>query len=434
VIVTQLFYDVELFLKFVDDCRDIGITVPIVPGIMPIQTYAGFARMVGFCKTYVPPEITAVLEGIKDNEEACRAYGIQLGVDMCRRMLAAGTPGVHLYSLNQDKAAIGILTGLGLINTAVLPRALPWRRPVSAKGSRAAEGVRPLHWAARPRSYLQRTAAWAAPPGARWAAEADGAAVGSRAIAPLVEYNTLARPHSAKGVAARREALASRPLTRAGDVAVAFHAYLAGASTAFPWSETGAPPPETAAAAARLAALVDAGLLVLYGCGSLHGAPSGAAATPGGWGAPGGRLFQKAYVEGFAPAAALPALQAAVAALPGGGAFLSARPDASAPGGFALSGSLRQPAAAAWLLAPAAELVQPTVLAPDAFAAWAPEAYAAWRADWAVLFEGDAPEVATSRATLAAVADSHVLFAAMAEDTEKGDALFAALTAAAKAK
>ena len=103
---TQLFYDVELFLKFVSDCRALGITCPIIPGIMPIQTYAGFARMVGFCKTYVPPEIQSILEGVKDNDEACRAYGIQLGIDMCRRMLAAGTPGVHLYSLNQEKAAL----------------------------------------------------------------------------------------------------------------------------------------------------------------------------------------------------------------------------------------------------------------------------------------------------------------------------------------
>ena len=138
---TQLFYDVELFLKFVSDCRALGITCPIIPGIMPIQTYAGFARMVGFCKTYVPPEIQAILEGVKDNDEACRAYGIQLGIDMCRRMLAAGTPGVHLYSLNQEKAALSILSGLGLINISAPPRPLPWRQPVSAKGGRWREGA-----------------------------------------------------------------------------------------------------------------------------------------------------------------------------------------------------------------------------------------------------------------------------------------------------
>lgn len=56
-IVTQLFYDTDIFLKFVNDCRQIGIKCPIVPGIMPINNYKGFLRMTGFCKTKVciPP-------------------------------------------------------------------------------------------------------------------------------------------------------------------------------------------------------------------------------------------------------------------------------------------------------------------------------------------------------------------------------------------
>jgi hypothetical protein len=149
-------------------------------------------------------------------EEVARLFG----VDRIPSTAPRGAVGSHPFDAIYDRFAEvrRILTGLGLINPAVLPRARPWRRPVSAKGGRFAEGVRPLHWAARPRSYLQRTAGWAAPPGARWAPEADGAAGGSRAIAPLAEYNTLARPRSAKGVTARREALASRPLARPADV------------------------------------------------------------------------------------------------------------------------------------------------------------------------------------------------------------------------
>lgn len=53
VIITQLFYDTDIFLKFVSDCREIGITCPIIPGIMPINTYKAFLRMTGFCKTKV---------------------------------------------------------------------------------------------------------------------------------------------------------------------------------------------------------------------------------------------------------------------------------------------------------------------------------------------------------------------------------------------
>ncbi|KAI3525476.1 hypothetical protein L1887_04299 [Cichorium endivia] len=75
VIVTQLFYDVDNFLKFMNDFRQIGITCPIVPGIIPIN-YNGFIRMTGFCKTRILSEITAALEPIKDNEEAVGNYGV----------------------------------------------------------------------------------------------------------------------------------------------------------------------------------------------------------------------------------------------------------------------------------------------------------------------------------------------------------------------
>ncbi|CAH2063467.1 unnamed protein product [Thlaspi arvense] len=84
-IVTQLFYDTDIFLKFVNDCRQIGINCPIVPGIMPISNYKGFLRMAGFCKTKIPAELTAALEPIKDNDEAVKAYGIHFATEMANR-------------------------------------------------------------------------------------------------------------------------------------------------------------------------------------------------------------------------------------------------------------------------------------------------------------------------------------------------------------
>ncbi|CAA0838737.1 Methylenetetrahydrofolate reductase 2 [Striga hermonthica] len=114
-IVTQLFFDTDIFLKFVNDCRQIGITCPIVPGILPINTYQGFLRMTGMCKTKIPPEIMAALEPIKDDEEAVRAYGIHLGTEMCKKIIASGIRTLHMYTLNTDKSALAILMNLGLI-------------------------------------------------------------------------------------------------------------------------------------------------------------------------------------------------------------------------------------------------------------------------------------------------------------------------------
>ena len=64
-IISQLFYDVDLFMGFVARARALGIVVPIIPGIMPIQNYQGFKRMTGFCKTHVPQHITDALEPIQ---------------------------------------------------------------------------------------------------------------------------------------------------------------------------------------------------------------------------------------------------------------------------------------------------------------------------------------------------------------------------------
>lgn len=104
-IVTQLFYDVDVFLQFVKDCRAAGIQVPILPGIMPIMTYGGFRRMTQFCKTRVPKEIDARIESLKDDEEGLKNYGVELGVQMCKKILDAGIPGLHMYTLNLDRQA-----------------------------------------------------------------------------------------------------------------------------------------------------------------------------------------------------------------------------------------------------------------------------------------------------------------------------------------
>jgi len=89
---------------------------------MPIMTYGGFKRMTSFCKTAIPQDISDTLEGIKDNDEAVKAFGIDLGVKMCRRLLDEGTPGVHMYTLNLESAAVGILEQLGLINKKQVSR------------------------------------------------------------------------------------------------------------------------------------------------------------------------------------------------------------------------------------------------------------------------------------------------------------------------
>jgi len=114
-VVTQLFYDVSAFTKFVADARAIGIQCPIVPGIMPIMTAGGFQRMTSFCKTRVPAEVAAAVEAVKGDDDKVKAYGVELGTAMCRQLLAAGVPGIHMYTLNLERTAVAILDTLGLL-------------------------------------------------------------------------------------------------------------------------------------------------------------------------------------------------------------------------------------------------------------------------------------------------------------------------------
>jgi len=92
-IITQLFYDVNNFLKWVAKCREVGITVPIVPGIMPIHTFAGWKRMTTLGKTLIPPKMAEELEAIKDDDQAVREYGIRYCIQMIKDMISGGITG-----------------------------------------------------------------------------------------------------------------------------------------------------------------------------------------------------------------------------------------------------------------------------------------------------------------------------------------------------
>lgn len=112
-IITQMFFDAEVYKTFVKDCKAKGIHCPVVPGLMCINAYPGFKKMTGFCKTRVPPSLEDKMESIKDDEKAVKAFGVEFGVQICKDLLAAGSNGVHFYTLNLEKVVYGILDGLG---------------------------------------------------------------------------------------------------------------------------------------------------------------------------------------------------------------------------------------------------------------------------------------------------------------------------------
>lgn len=97
-IVTQMFYDIDIFLDWTRKCRERGIKVPIIPGIMPISTYAAFIRRSSWTKIHIPEKWLTVLEPVKNDDARVRTIGAQLVSELCRKILASGEiHHLHLY-------------------------------------------------------------------------------------------------------------------------------------------------------------------------------------------------------------------------------------------------------------------------------------------------------------------------------------------------
>ena len=112
--ITQYFYNADSYFCFVDECRKLGVTVPIVPGIMPIVKFTQLARFSDACGAEIPRWMRKTLEGFGDDNEAIQAFGIDVVTQLCERLLAGGAPGLHFYTLNQAAPSMAIWKRLGL--------------------------------------------------------------------------------------------------------------------------------------------------------------------------------------------------------------------------------------------------------------------------------------------------------------------------------
>ncbi|KAG0151802.1 hypothetical protein CROQUDRAFT_719708 [Cronartium quercuum f. sp. fusiforme G11] len=167
-IFTQMFYDIDIFIDWVREIRAAGITVPVIPGIMPIQSWAQFQRITTFNKTAVPQAFLDELEPIQNDDQAVREVGTRLIADMCRKILDSdlGIKILHFYTMNLERGTKMILDELNLTPSRDITNPLPWR--LSLSGKRRTESIRPIFWANRTKSYLSRTETWDEFPNGRW--------------------------------------------------------------------------------------------------------------------------------------------------------------------------------------------------------------------------------------------------------------------------
>jgi methylenetetrahydrofolate reductase (NADPH) len=112
--ITQFFFNTDAYEHFVAEARAAGITIPIIPGIMPILSFSKLARFADTCGAEIPRWMRREFESFGDDAASIRAFGLDVVTDLCERLLAAGAPGLHFYTLNQAGLTMEIVKRLRL--------------------------------------------------------------------------------------------------------------------------------------------------------------------------------------------------------------------------------------------------------------------------------------------------------------------------------
>lgn len=111
---TQYFFNIDAYWRFVDEVAAQGVDIPIVPGIMPITNYKQLARFSDACGAEIPRWIRRRLEGFGDDLDSIRAFGLDVTTDLCDALLEGGVPGLHFYTLNRAGPTCTLWERLGL--------------------------------------------------------------------------------------------------------------------------------------------------------------------------------------------------------------------------------------------------------------------------------------------------------------------------------
>ncbi|KAE8377627.1 methylenetetrahydrofolate reductase-domain-containing protein [Aspergillus bertholletiae] len=360
-VITQMFYDTDIFISWVNKCRAKGINVPIIPGIMPIQTYSAFIRRANWTKIHIPEDWLETLEPVKNDDAAVKEIGKVLIADMCRRLLAAGINHLHFYTMNLAQATQLVLDELKLMPSEETPiqRALPWRPSLGL--NRRAEDVRPIFWRNRNSSYIARTQTWDEFPNGRWTDSR------SPAFGELDSYGI-----GLKGTNEQNIQLWGEPKS-IRDLSHLFVRYLEGKLGRLPWSDTPISS-EAKTIKPNLIELNNRGILTINSQPAVNGARSSHPVY--GWGPKNGFVYQKAYLELLIPPYLLDELIARIE----GNEDLTYH--AVSKNGELRTNTHDSPNALTWGIFAGREVVQPTIVETISFLAWKDEAYRLGE-DWA---------------------------------------------------
>nr|CAG8545434.1 5695_t:CDS:10 [Entrophospora candida] len=348
-IISQLFYDVDLFINWEKNCRKIGISVPIIPCIMPIQGYHSFRRITNLCKIYIPPQILNDLEPIKHDDQAVKDYGVNLAISIINKLYKEHKIlGFQLCTMNLEKSIKLILERLKFIETdeEKINNLGKKYRPnvgfatndiIRQEDDGSLSNVKPVIWKEQSGDYLGRSEDWDNFPNGRWGDARSP--VSSRITAEMaLEY--------------------WKEPTSISDIIEIFKSYVLGDIPALPWSEEPLLP-ESEIIRSNLIKLNELGYLTISSQPSVNGVKSDDSVF--GWGPKDGYVYQKAFVEFFVSKEILDNLIEKLLGNPWSSAVT-------------------------WGVFPGKEIVQPTIIDEVSFKAWKDESFALWE-EWQYLYK-----------------------------------------------
>lgn len=414
-IVTQLFYDVDNFLRWIRKIRSFGITVPVIPGIMPIQAYASFLRVTKLCGTHIPDRIHADLDSIKHDDQKVKDYGIKLSVEMIRRLVEeGGMRGFHFCTLNLEKSVRCTLEALGwtpghakpharLIAESVGPAEQPTTTnpdlittPAGATSS-AANGLisHVTSEGGTGRGEVNYAATWDEFPNGRFG-DANSPAFGSQDLWGGYGRITPTHPH---------------PRTFE-DITALSLSFLSGEITSYPFS-TAPLSSESQLILPHLLRLASHSWWPVSSQPAVDGLPSEDDTV--GWGPAGGYVYQKPFVEFFASAAVVERLEGMIGNVKGAVDFLAG----NKAGEVRTSMQDAERNAVTWGVFPGQEIIQSTIIEEESFLTWKAEAFSIWK-DWSWQFPPDSQE----RQLLERIIDTRWLVNVTHHDFKNPDALW----------
>lgn len=394
-VVTQFFYDVDRFLSWVSLCRQRGITIPIIPGIMPIQNYHSFRRMTNLCRVHIPPDLLASLEPIKMDDAKVKEYGVHLAEQTVSKIKAnTDIRAFHVYTLNLEKSTSQLIRAVETDQGRSVTPALEPSDPF-AKSPKA-------NW-----PTVSGFETWDEFPNGRYG-DARSPAFGE-----IDGYGA-----SLKVPPEDATRLWGAPVDE-DDISRLFTAYVEGKLSCIPWCDI----PVWDETVQLLPTLLhlnqpkSTGGKSWWTVGSQPAVDGIDSSDPTfGFGPSNGFIFQKSFVEFFVTQEEKEALVRAVEANPTPVSYFAGTSD---PECFETNVEPNGLNAVTWGVFPGREVAQSTIIEEQSFRAWCEEAFAIWR-EWELLF----PARSATRKFLRHIHDSRWLVTVVHHDYKDPDALW----------